>query len=269
MSLFKRLGKLLSDENNNNKDSEKIRQSIKDALLTNLNELYLTNVEATKNKELIIWMDTDSFTFYSFDGFNKELLDYISIERGYLFSEIELKIGKPDNDNECRQLKYNSEFNEITLYIQEKKKSFLNVNKARKASVSIAYGKGDLEKNIYMLSSDELKKEHKKQYNIGRQEFPTMENGNYRHNNIVIDDTKNRDINGHVSRAHAHIGYSETIGFYLQVEFDGSRLSGNRTRIIRNDEKIEVENINAKEPLIDGDLIELGKTVLLKFKEEQ
>ena len=57
------------------------------------------------------------------------------------------------------------------------------------------------------------------------------------------------------------------MGFYLQVEYGGSRLSGNRTRIFRGEEKIEVENVEVKEPLHNGDLIELGKAVVLKFVE--
>ena len=84
---------------------------------------------------------------------------------------------------------------------------------------------------------------------------------------IVIDENNNLDKNKYVSRAHARIGYSENIGFYLQVEYGGSRLSGNRTRIFRDEEKIEVENVDMKEPLHDGDLIELGKAVLLQYKE--
>ena len=49
----------------------------------------------------------------------------------------------------------------------------------------------------------------------------------------------------------------------------GSRLSGHRTRIFRGEDKIEVENVEVKEPLHDGDLFELGKAVVLKFVETE
>jgi hypothetical protein len=73
--------------------------------------------------------------------------------------------------------------------------------------------------------------------------------------------------NKYVSRSHAHIGFSDQFGFYLQVEKDGTRLMGKRTRIFRGDEKIECDNPQVKVPLQSGDQIELGKAVVLNFIE--
>lgn len=275
MGFFKRIGNLISgDDQNSNKsngvreDSGKIRQRIKDSLLKELDALYLTNVDATKNKELLIWMAADSLTFNSFDGFENELLEYFLVERDYSFSKIGLKLGEPENYNECRKVVCYTESNEIVLYLQEPPKK-ANASIVKKATITIVKGKGDLIKDKYELSSDALLKGNKKFYNIGRGENPTMDNNEYRHNDIAIDSINNQKVNGYVSRAHARIGYSETIGFYIQVERGGSRLYDSRTRIIRDEEKIEVENINVKVPLVDGDLIELGKAVVLRYNVEQ
>ena len=64
---------------------------------------------------------------------------------------------------------------------------------------------------------------------------------------------------------HAHIGYSDMFGFYLQAEKDGTRRMGKRTRIFRGNQIIEMDNTQAKEPLQSGDLIELGKSVVLQY----
>ena len=106
-------------------------------------------------------------------------------------------------------------------------------------------------------------------YNIGAGKFPKIPTG-YRENHIAIDDNPDSPMvekNKFVSRMHAHIGFSDKFGFYFQVEKDGTRLMGKRTRIFRGEEKIECENPEAKIPLQDGDLIELGKAVVLKYKQ--
>lgn len=273
MDIFKRFANWLSGgdttKNPNEKiDAERVRTKLKVILLKEVDALYYANSNITLNKHILIWMDTDSLTFGSFEGFENELLAFFSEERGYSFGKIEFKIGKPEKVDECRTAKFIVGSNEIDLFLAEKIENKSNDSIVQKAKISILEGKGNLFNETYELSSEELTKGNKKFYNIGRGQNPTMESGNYRHNHIAIDDSINHEINGCVSRAHARIGFSETIGFYIQVEYGGSRISGNRTRIIRNDEKIEVENTNVKEPLLDGDLIELGKAVVLKYNVE-
>ena len=90
-----------------------------------------------------------------------------------------------------------------------------------------------------------------------------------RKNHIVINDDPN-DLafvkNKYVSRSHAHIDYDEDYGFRLFVEQNGTAMAGKRTRIIRGDKVLELNNTLVPEPLIDGDIIELSKNVLLLFE---
>lgn len=250
-------------EDNRETNSVENRGKIKRATLSTLNSLYMTNPEKCKSKRLIVWLETDTTTFKSFDDFAQELAEYWAVESGYTFEKVEVKHGRPENEQEAR--KVNVDIGSFGIYLQEQLVE--KENHIKKASISIFGGNGSLLQEKYELSNEVLKKEHRKFYHIGRGEHPDMEDGSYRQNHIVIDDKNNLDKNRFVSRAHARIGYSENIGFYLQVEFGGSRLSGNRTRIFRDEEKIEVENVDMKHPLHDGDIIELGKAVLLQFKE--
>lgn len=245
-------------------NSVETRGKIKKSTLTLLNSLYLVNPEICKTKHLIVWIDTDTITFNSYADFSQELENYWAVESGYSFEKVELKHGKPENEKNARKI--DAGLGSIAIYLQEQEVG-LEKNVVKRANISVFGGKGSLLQEQYELSSETLEKERRKYYNIGRGEYPDIEGGSYRQNHIAIDDNNNLEINKYVSRAHARIGYAENIGFYLQVEYGGSRLSGNRTRIFRGEDKIEVENVEAKEPLQDGDLIELGKSVVLKFNE--
>ena len=277
-NFFNWFGKLLAGESaKSNGDGEKsaiedkkpeensveTREKIKKATVKLLNSLYMTNPEKCKSKRVIVWLDTDTTTFKSFDDFAQELAENWAIERGYTFEKVEVKHGKPEKEQDAR--KVNVDIDSVAIYLQEQ--TVEEENHVKKACISVYGSNGSLLQEKYELSSEVLEKERRKYYHIGRGEHPDMEDGSYRQNHIVIDENNNLDKNKYVSRAHARIGYSENIGFYLQVEYGGSRLSGNRTRIFRDEEKIEVENVDMKEPLHDGDLIELGKAVLLQYKE--
>lgn len=247
-------------------NSVEIRGKIKNSTLKLLNSLYLSNPEICKTKHLIVWLDTDTITFNSYADFSLELENYWAVESGYTFEKVEIKHGKPENEKVARKI--DAGIGSISIYLQEQEVG-LEKSVVKRANISVFGGKGSLLQEQYELSSETLEKEHRKYYNIGRGEYPDIEGGSYRQNHIAIDDNNNLEINKYVSRAHARIGYAENIGFYLQVEYGGSRLSGNRTRIFRGENKIEVENVEVKEPLQDGDLIELGKSVVLKFNEVQ
>ena len=247
-------------------NSVEIRGKIKNSTLKLLNSLYLSNPEICKTKHLIVWLDTDTITFNSYADFSLELENYWAVESGYTFEKVEIKHGKPENEKVARKI--DAGIGSISIYLQEQEVG-LEKSVVKRANISVFGGKGSLLQEQYELSSETLEKERRKYYNIGRGEYPDIEGGSYRQNHIAIDDNNNLEINKYVSRAHARIGYAENIGFYLQVEYGGSRLSGNRTRIFRGEDKIEVENVEAKEPLQDGDLIELGKSVVLKFNEVQ
>ena len=284
MNVFKKIGQLLLGETENCDTSDKTisdtpnssqtaqddnavnsRLKIKKMTLALLDSLYLMDSERCKSKRIVVWFDTDNTTFNAYSGFEQDLKEYWSVESGYIFENVILKLGRPERDG--RKIDVNIEA--LDIYLQEKIDTTFDGPIVKKASISIFGNKGSLLNSaIYELSNEILEKEHRKFYNIGRGEFPDMDGGGYRQNHIVIDDKNNLEINKYVSRAHARIGYSDNIGFYLQVEYGGSRLSGNRTRIFRGEGKaIEVENIDVKEPLLNGDLIELGKAVVLQFVE--
>ena len=245
-------------------DAVDIRQMIKKSTLSLLDSLYMQDSEVCVRKHIVIWLDTDSMTFNAYSGLEQELQDYWSVERGYVFGEVLLKQGKPEGD--ARKVNINCD--EMAIYIQEQKWMPDDGRIVKKARVMIFDNNGSMLQDAYELSSGDMEKEQIKYYNIGRGLSPQMPGTVVqRHNHIAIDDINNTEVNKYVSRAHARIGFSKNVGFYLQVELGGSRLSGNRTRILRGEKKIEVESLAVLEPLQDGDVIELGKSVMLSFNE--
>lgn len=278
MSIFSKIGRFLLGESLKQDSKEEIntdssqkpirdaietRQQIKKATLLLLDSLYLSNSDDCNGKKIVVWFDTDNTTFCAYSDFEQELKDYWSIERGYDFNSVELKQGKPENGGRKVEIQVPA----LSVYFQEILPDVVTQDIAKRAIISVYGNKGSLIQPQYELSSEVLKTEHRRYFNIGRGEFPDMDGKGYRQNHIAIDDVKNLESNRFVSRAHARIGYSDKLGFYLQVEYGGSRLSENRTRIFRGEEIIEVENTEVKEPLHTGDLIELGKAVVLKFVE--
>lgn len=231
-----------------------------------LDSLFLSAPNICSMKQVIVWVDAGETTFVGFTGLEQEMKEHWAIEKGYEFKKVELRQGRPENEKDARKL--NIEDLDVFLQILNQEEAGPTKLVAKKAHIEIFGGRGDLEQPFYELSSEELQKANRRYYNIGRGEFPDLGSGSYRQNHIVISDTLRHDINGYVSREHARIGFSNNIGFFLQVERGGSRpLSGNRTRIIREEEQIEMEDTAVKEPLRTGDLIELGKHVVLSFTE--
>ena len=241
-----------------------IREKIKKGSLDSLDFLYLNSPDSCASKHLVIWIDADSTTFKSLLGIEQELSLFWETERGYVFNRVEPKQGNPEKEG----IMVDTGIESLCVYIQEFAIDTVPITHInRKATISLLGRNGSLLKDIYVLSSDELQRQHRRYYNIGRGEYPDVDGGGYRQNHIAIDDVNNQEKNQYVSRSHARIGFSEIIGFFLQVEWGGSRLAGNRTRVFRGDKKIEVENVEVKVPLQDGDIIELGKSVSLQFKE--
>ena len=244
-------------------DAVEVKARIKKATLELLDSLY-DEVEVCRGKRLLVWFDTDETTYGAYAGLRDELAEHWDDERGYVFAAVTLRRGKPEAGGRKAVVLPDI----LDVYLQEEPAAAPPKRGAKRAVVSVFGAKGDLLRDEYELSSEELEKEGRDFYNIGRGEFPDLAEGGYRQNHIAVDDVKNPEVNGHVSRAHARIGYSEAVGFYLQVEFGGSRLAGNRTRIFRGEEKLDVVSVEVKEPLHHGDLIELGKAVVLQFKEK-
>lgn len=134
-----------------------------------------------------------------------------------------------------------------------------------KASLSIYQGLGSCKEKEYILSSDD-----KSVYRIGRGVVSRKPGSTYRINDIIIEennpDQNIQKLNNFVSSSQANI-YLEKGGFYLKAMPSGCRTSnGSPTKIIRDQEPIELRDSASAYRLKDGDIIELGKSVLLIFK---
>ena len=134
----------------------------------------------------------------------------------------------------------------------------------RKARITIFRGKGSLKQEEYILDTAV---DNKKVYCIGRGEISTK-GGVFRDNDIVINEAEPdpaiADLNNYVSSSHANIEVHDG-GFYLKA-MQGGIANGNATKYIRDGKVFKLETDSMSYPLKDGDLIELGRTVLLKFE---
>lgn len=226
----------------------------------------IDNKSDTAGKRIVVWLDCDYLTFNQYDNeaYRNQMLSALVNERGFKFEKVAFHIGKPAAELHATPIR-----NYEMEYLQVESIDGAPAAVSCKATITIFGNAGSMLQEQYILSSDEMKKKAIPVYNIGAGQFPVTPEG-YRENHIAIDDNPHSPMvekNKYVSRMHAHIGFSENVGFYLQVELDGTRLMGKRTRIFRGEEKIECDNPRAKVPLQNGDLIELGKAVVLRFMQ--
>lgn len=123
------------------------------------------------------------------------------------------------------------------------------------ASISIHNGNGSMRQDRYILDSD-----IKTTYHIGRGET-VRRDGIFRTNDIVINDNET-----YVSGAQADIIFKNG-KYYLRAASGGCRagLGTSPTKIVRAENAIELSNTAILYPLEDGDILELGKKVLLRF----
>ena len=132
-----------------------------------------------------------------------------------------------------------------------------------KAVISAVDGFGSLE------SSVTLDPQRSEPYHIGRGTF-SQETGFFRKNDIVIrsddNDPEQNDRNRHVSRAHADILFHSN-QFCIKALPGGCRSEGGSpTKIIRNGAATELRDTKTLFCLKDGDMIELGKSVIIIFR---
>ena len=130
-------------------------------------------------------------------------------------------------------------------------------NVPTKARISIAENSGSLLQRDYQLDADK-----QQIWQIGRGEKDRTE----RKNHIAIRDNKEDrryENNKYVSSAHAQIFFIADKGFFVKSLNDN-----NRTIIYRRENRIAdlQDTHSVSVPLQDGDRIELGKKVLLKFE---
>lgn len=241
----------------------------KESLLRNVVSTLAKRIEyrdATKGKKLVLWLDCDWLTFsaYDTDSYRQQMLSALLNEKGFEFGQVTFSLGKPAPELHATKIGDNE-----LEYLQVIEEEKVPESVSCKAVISVFGEAGSLAQDKYILSPEDMKEKMISCYNIGAGKFPKIPTG-YRENHIAIDDNPDSPMvekNKFVSRMHARIGFSDKFGFFFQVEKDGTRLLGKRTRIFRGEEKIECENPEAKIPLQDGDLIELGKAVVLRYKQ--
>jgi len=218
------------------------------------------NIDFSK-KDLIVWM-ADNLLFESLSNanFRESLMLQLADMSGIAFRQVTLKFLATTVG-----VTYTQAIDGVYLELSGGQE----ISKGRTARISVYEGQGSLLQSEYILNSVELQKPSFRVYNIGIGVFVKNSNGLMRKNHIVINDDPN-DLafvkNKYVSRSHAHIDYDEDYGFRLFVEQNGTAMAGKRTRIIRGDKVLELNNTLVPEPLIDGDIIELSKNVLLLFE---
>ncbi len=214
-------------------------------------------------KILSIWVpDCVFFDALVEDGFKERLLTILDEEAGYMFSDVEMVSGKPSDDSNMLEIE------EPQTFLQIKKKG-IHSQVSRRAIVSVRGENGSLVKEQYVLDAEELSKMQGGCYNIGIGAYPQLGDGSLRENHIVIDDNPDGAQfvnNRYVSRAHAHITFSDNYGFLLHADIGGTRLAQKRTHIYRGEDKIELATTAQVEPLRDGDCIVLSKHVYLAFE---
>ena len=136
------------------------------------------------------------------------------------------------------------------------------VQQAVNAVVSIYEGQGSLAAACYVLDATK-----KTRYHIGRGRRGSE---GFRINDIIIrDNEQNEDLaslNAYVSSSHADI-VIEDGRFFVQACPKGCQsTSNNATKVVRDEQVKPLMDTNTLFPLQDGDLIELGRSVILQFK---
>lgn len=131
------------------------------------------------------------------------------------------------------------------------------------ARITVLVGTGTLEQPEYLLDSD-----FKKCYHIGRGKA-VRRSDSFRRNDIVIADNESDEtlnaLNKHVSGSQADIVFCNSF-FGLRAMKSGCRSEGGvATKILRENSVTELTDSNRIHRLENGDMIELGKSVVLQF----
>lgn len=238
------------------------KRKLLDNIISTLKANYLGQQITFEKNRLILWIQ-DNLFYHSIikSDFKEEFITSLYAELGFAFGAVEIKYDPTKMDLALTEIMPN-----VFLQIES-----MNIGSMiRKATLYSVEGYGSLLNAYCTLDSQEIQKIPDKRYNIGIGRFPKMPDGSFRENQIAIDDNQNLpqfEKNKYVSRAHAHIVFSEEYGFLLYVEHGGTRIAQKRTHVYRGDERIELNNTIIPEALRDGDCIVLSKCVRLLFKE--
>lgn len=211
------------------------------------------------DKILRIWV-TDIVRFDSLreSDFRNDLIIYLDGQMGINFADVEICRGPLPESHDFSMIEADT-----YMDIYAKTRPVL----MRKAEVFALKNYGTLKQDKYELDSSAIEDLPSKRYNIGVGEYPDL-SGRFRCNHIAIDDdpeSEGYERNKYVSRTHAFIRYNADNGFMLQAEPEGTVKAGMRTRILRDNVEIDVDDV-VPQPLKNGDCIELSKNVRLIFK---
>lgn len=196
---------------------------------------------------------------YDQDEFKASVQEHIKTELGIAFKTIIIYSKEPEKREKLKQAIGNG-IDYLFFTVEET---------GTQAKISSMKGYGSIIGDIVHLQPNS-----EKVYNIGRGKNVQTKSGNFRTNDIAVDDDESNSEyqnNLHVSKSHAHISYKQTVGFVLYVDEGGTYYSGKRTRIQRSGRREPIDlgsDIKIPYPLQDGDIIELGKKVCLKFNFE-
>lgn len=248
---------------NDNKYSNSIdkKGDLLNAVISTLKSNYAGTKISLKEYSLTLWIDDNLFyNSLILDKFQDVLITTIIDELGIEFGSIEISSGVIPDSSMTKILDC------CYLHVQP----IMSFQVISKAIISQVQGKGSLIEKCVNIDSQEIKGLPGHRYNIGCGKHPIMSDNSHRENQIAINDDPSSiefDKNKFVSRAHAHISYSNEHGFLLCVEHGGTRAARKRTHIYRGGDKIELNNTLIPEPLQDGDYIVLSKYVHLLFKK--
>lgn len=237
-----------------------IENAIKTALVNSL-LLFKGNSDSASRLDLKVFI-LDGI-IYNGLGLNQNSALFINsikntiwVELGIEFKSIHVFDQKYEGERQCTKVK--DEKLPYLFYAVEDIQKFGKIS-ALKNSGSILGGYVELQPNPGTT------------YNIGRGRRVRTSTGAMRFNAIAIDDDEKCEEyknNKYVSSCHAHISYIPNNGYVLYVDKGGSKVEGNRTRILRNNLTSPIDlgsDIKNPVPLEVGDIIELGKHVLLEF----
>ncbi len=233
-----------------------------DAIRNKIRSSYKGKFVDFSKEELVVWV-ADSLLFHNIGNaeFKNRLMTDLNVQDGFVFKAVDVKFLSSTAGVAYTQIFSN-------LFVDIRRVGAVIVS--HRARISVYMGQGELAAKEYLLDSVELLNKREKAYNIGAGQFVKMDDGLVRENHIVISNDPASpafEFNKYVSRSHAHISFLEKYGFCLCVDSKGTRLAKKRTRILRGvNQKLEMDNPLLPEPLMDGDIIELSKSVLLKFE---
>ena len=242
----------------NFKDLQDFRETVEDCLVDQL-KVYRGG---SGYPDLTVWIDDPVLLQMAVDPFQEELkkaLLYSGCHPRSAKTTLLVKQGVPPAGVPAVTLAKPGKLNSGKVFL-----TFQNQVTAQKATLTVCREKGSLEADPFVVDPAV-----KSRYRIGRGETSNRPDYSYRINDIVIktDDADEavQDLNNHVSSAHADLICREG-RFYLQVLPSGTLSGSNSTRIVRDQNPINLDQIGIDYPLQDGDLIELGHSVLLEFK---